>query len=75
MPSAAVQHGPDGLYAYLIGPDGRAKLQPIEVTQDQDGLAVVSKGLAGGEQVVVAGQSRLADGIAVTVAAPKQQEG
>lgn len=75
VPSAAVQHGPNGLYAYLVGPDSKAKLQPIEVTQDQDGVAVVSKGLDGGEQVVVAGQSRLADGTAVTVASPKQQEG
>jgi multidrug efflux system membrane fusion protein len=75
VPSAAVQHGPNGLYAYLIGPDGKAKLQPIEVAQDQEGVAVVSKGLDRGEQVVVAGQSRLADGMAVTVATPKRQEG
>ena len=73
VPSAAVQHGPNGLYAYVIGPDSRAKLQPIEVAQDQDGVAAVSEGLDEGEQVVVAGQSRLADGVQVTIPPAKQQ--
>lgn len=73
VPSAAVQHGPDGLYVYLVADGSKAKLQPIEVAQDQDGVAVVSKGLDGGEQVVVAGQSRLADGARVTISSPKQQ--
>lgn len=67
IPDAAVQHGPDGLYVYEIGRSNKASLRPIEVTQDQDGMAVVSKGLQGGETIVTEGQSRLADGMRVTV--------
>ena len=70
IPSAAVQRGPNGLYAYVLKPDNTVALQPIEIEQDDGQVAVVGKGLQGGESVVVAGQSRLANGSRVTAKPP-----
>lgn len=69
VPSAAVQHGPNGLYAFVVKPDQTVASQPIEVAQDDGHDAVVSKGLDEGAQVVVAGQSRLQGGTKVAITA------
>ena len=65
VPSAAVQHGVNGLYVYLVKPGGTARLAPIETGQDDGQVAVVTKGLDGGETVVTGGQSRLTEGAKV----------
>ena len=70
VPTAAVQRGVNGLFAYVVR-DGAATVQPIEVAQDDGRMAVVTKGLTAGEQVVVAGQSRLAPGIKVAATQQK----
>ena len=62
LPSAAIQRGSIGLYVFRIEPDDTAVLQAIEVGQDDGQTAVVTKGLTGGERVVLAGQSRLSVG-------------
>ncbi len=66
VPSEAVQHGPDGLFVYVVKPDQTVLFQTVEVAQDDGHLAVVGKGLDGGTKVVTAGQSRLANGMRVT---------
>jgi len=66
LPSPAIQRGATGMYVYVIKPDGTAAVQPVEVDQDDGQVAVVAKGLAGGERVVLAGQSRLSNGTRVT---------
>ncbi len=65
MPAQTVQEGPNGDFAYVIGKDDTVERRAIEVAAVQDGLAVVSKGLAPGERVVVEGQYRLTDGARV----------
>jgi membrane fusion protein, multidrug efflux system len=65
IPAAAVQHGQDGLYIYVVKPDSTVALRPVEETLEQDGTAVIAKGLEAGEQVVTNGQSRLTDGVRV----------
>jgi multidrug efflux system membrane fusion protein len=67
VPIAAVQHGPDGLYVFVIGPDSAVAIRAISVGYQDKALAVVTHGLDGGEQVVVAGQSRLENGTKVTI--------
>lgn len=67
VPLVAVQHGPDGLFVYTIGPDGTAKLQPVATGYSDGAIAVVEKGLEGGETVVESGQSRLAPGTKVAM--------
>jgi multidrug efflux system membrane fusion protein len=69
VPSAGVQHGPNGLYAYVVTPDSTVAVAPIQVTQDDGQVAVVEKGLDDGARIVVAGQSRLQAGTKV-VATP-----
>lgn len=65
VPSAVVQRSQDGLFAYVIDADGKARAQPIQVsrTDTQDGdIAVVTQGLSAGERVVVDGQYKLTPG-------------
>ena len=71
VPSQTVQPGPNGYYAYVIGPNDTVKRQAVEVAAMQDGLAVINKGLTAGERVVVAGQYRLTDGARVKLVAGK----
>ena len=70
VPSQTVQDGPDGHYAYVIKPDNTVERRAVEVASIQDGIAVVTKGLASGERVVVDGQYRLTNGARVNPAAP-----
>jgi len=65
VPAAAVQRGQDGLYVYVVKPDSTVAMRPVEEAMEQDGMAVIAKGLNGGEQVVTNGQSRLTDGVRV----------
>ena len=65
VPSPVVQRGPDGLYAYVVGPDARVSRRTITVRQDDGTNAVIASGIKAGETVVVNGQSRLANGTLV----------
>jgi len=65
IPEDAVQHGPDGLFAFVISDDNKASVQPITVSQTGEGKAVVQQGLNAGQKVVVAGQYRLQAGTVV----------
>ncbi|UEM15488.1 efflux RND transporter periplasmic adaptor subunit [Bradyrhizobium barranii subsp. barranii] len=65
VPQDGVQHGPSGLFAYMIGDNGKVSARPIKVSQSGDANAVVSEGLNVGDRIVVAGQSRLFDGALV----------
>lgn len=65
VPQDGVQHGPSGLFAYVIGDNGKVGAKPIKVSQNGDANAVVSEGLNVGDRIVVAGQSRLFDGALV----------
>ncbi|QDP24692.1 efflux RND transporter periplasmic adaptor subunit [Bradyrhizobium cosmicum] len=65
VPQDGVQHGPAGLFAYVIGANGKVSAKPIKVSQSGDANAVVSEGLNVGDKIVVAGQSRLFDGALV----------
>jgi membrane fusion protein, multidrug efflux system len=71
VPSQTVQEGPDGHFAYVITKDETVERRAVEVSAVQNGLTVVSKGLAPGEQVVVEGQYRLTDGARVRLLPPK----
>jgi len=59
VPDTAVQRGPNGLYAYVVGPDGRAQLRHLRIARVADGNALVEQGLAPGEQLVVSGHYRV----------------
>jgi multidrug efflux system membrane fusion protein len=62
VPSQAVQTGQQGQFVYVIKPDLTVEARPVVVDRSSDGQAVISKGLAPGEQVVTDGQLRLVPG-------------
>ncbi len=62
VPDGAVERGPDGLYAYVVGSDNKVEARDITVSQEGGGQSVVAKGLSPGENVVTAGQYRLQQG-------------
>jgi multidrug efflux system membrane fusion protein len=71
VPSQTIQQGPNGHYAYVIKPDDTVERRVVDVASIQDGIAVVTKGLAAGERVVVDGQYRLTNGARVKISAPQ----
>jgi multidrug efflux system membrane fusion protein len=75
VPTAAVQHGPSGLYAYVVKPDATVGRQVITVGLDNGVTTVVTDGLSAGDTVVVAGQSRLQVGTKVAATAQPQAGG
>ena len=70
-PVGSVMSGPDGDYVYTISADNLAHRVPVLVAARQNGLAVFTKGVSPGEQVVVNGQYNLANGVKVAIEPPK----
>ena len=65
VPQPAIQHGPDGLFVYVVGQDNKAKKQDVKVSEQNLDDALVADGLSVGQKVVVGGQSRVQDGVLV----------
>lgn len=65
VPNGAIQHGPDGLYAYVVGDGNKAELHTLKVGEEGATQTVALEGLKAGERVVVAGQYRLTKGAVV----------
>lgn len=64
LPSPAIQVGQNGPYVFVVE-NGVAKVRPVTVDRTVDMQTVVSKGLNGGETVVLDGQLSLVDGVRV----------
>jgi membrane fusion protein, multidrug efflux system len=65
VPNDAIQHGPNGLYAYVVGDGNKVELRDIKVGDEGATQTVALQGLNAGERVVVAGQYRLTKGAVV----------
>ncbi|HEX5325509.1 MAG TPA: efflux RND transporter periplasmic adaptor subunit [Acetobacteraceae bacterium] len=72
VPSVAVQHGPSGLFVFVVKPDSTVTRQNVTMTADNGQTAVIGSGLIAGATVVTDGQSRLNNGtrVAATAAPP-----
>ncbi|HWE46549.1 MAG TPA: efflux RND transporter periplasmic adaptor subunit [Caulobacteraceae bacterium] len=66
IPTAAVNQGPNGAYAFVVGRDQKVIQQPVAVTMTQSGLAVIGSGLKPGDIVVTDGQMSLKPGSKVS---------
>ena len=81
VPEQTVMAGPAGSYVYVIRSDDTVQRRDVQLASRQDGMAVIAKGLAAGEKVVVEGQYRLANDVKVRIettgapAATSQQAG
>jgi len=67
IPSAAIQRGPKGLFAWTVGSNDIVEMRPIEVGPTSGDLTIVSSGLNDGDRVVVAGHYKLQTGARVSV--------
>jgi len=67
VPDDAVQHGTEGLYAFVVNQDNKAELRKVKVSQSVDGHSVIEKGVSPGERVIVAGQFKVQPGSLVSI--------
>jgi multidrug efflux system membrane fusion protein len=67
IPSPAIQRGPDGVFAWVVKPDGIAEARPVKVGPSSGDQTIVMSGLSDGERVVVNGQYKLRPGSRVSL--------
>ncbi|MDH4581675.1 MdtA/MuxA family multidrug efflux RND transporter periplasmic adaptor subunit [Pseudomonas sp. BN415] len=67
IPSAAVQFGSQGTFAYVMDGEKKVKVRKLEIGPDDGERTVVKSGLQPGERVVLEGTDRLRDGSDVEV--------
>jgi multidrug efflux system membrane fusion protein len=70
IPTVAIQRGPSSTYVYAVGADKTAQMKPITVALITGDVAVVGKGLEGGERVIVEGQNQVRPGGRVEPSTP-----
>ncbi|HTR83882.1 MAG TPA: efflux RND transporter periplasmic adaptor subunit [Reyranella sp.] len=70
VPQRAILQGATGYYAFIVKPDNTVERRSVEVDAQQDEIAVIGKGIALGEKVVIDGQYRLSNGSKVRVDQP-----
>jgi multidrug efflux system membrane fusion protein len=59
VPAAAVQRGPDGIYAWVVMPGDVVQARPIQSGPTTGDNTIISSGLSEGDRVVVNGQYKL----------------
>jgi len=70
VPSAAIQRGPQGLFAWTVGANDTAAARPIEIGPTSGDLTIVISGLNDGDRVVTDGQYKLQPNSPVSFTAP-----
>src|SRR5438105_5622280 len=71
VPSAAVQHGPQGNYVFVMKQDKTVEIKPVQVAITEGNVAQIASGVAPGDTVVTDGQDKLQSGSHVE---PHQQQ-
>jgi len=59
VPAQALQNSQRGQYVYVVKSDNGVEMRPVAVSQQIDQQAVIARGVAAGETVVIDGQLRL----------------
>jgi membrane fusion protein, multidrug efflux system len=65
VPAGALQAGPSGRHVFVVNGDGAAELRRVTVTRWLGDQAVIEKGVAAGESVIVDGQNKVRPGTKV----------
>lgn len=68
IPTAGVQRGTQGTFAYLVGAENTVSMRAVKVGQVQGELSEIQSGLQAGDVVVTDGADRLRDGGKVEIA-------
>jgi membrane fusion protein, multidrug efflux system len=66
-PSTAIQRGPSGPFVYVLGDNNQAVMTPVSTGQQDENIAVVTRGLDKSARVITTGFARLSNGAAVSV--------
>jgi multidrug efflux system membrane fusion protein len=74
LPSAAVRHGQDSLFVYVVKPDQTVARQAVTIQRDDGVTAIISKGLEEGQLAVTDGQSRLQNGTHISIVNGPQKQ-
>jgi membrane fusion protein, multidrug efflux system len=62
VPTAALQHGPQGSFVYIADPNKTVQARTVDVALTQGNTTVIANGLTSGETVVTDGQDKLQTG-------------
>jgi len=62
VPSAAVQRGSQGVFAYVVKPDLTIEVRPLKVGLTEGGFTAIDDGITPGEQVVTDGHEKVQAG-------------
>ena len=67
VPVAALQRGPNGMYAYVVKNDQTVEMRPLKVTNENGPVVMVDAGLNEGERVTITNEYRLQNGAPIRV--------
>jgi multidrug efflux system membrane fusion protein len=70
IPATAVNQGPNGAFAFVVGPGAKAVMRPIKVAWTEGSTAVIQTGVQPGDVVVTDGQMTLKAGSLVRIVKP-----
>ncbi|HSH99255.1 MAG TPA: efflux RND transporter periplasmic adaptor subunit [Reyranella sp.] len=73
VPQRTVMQGANDSFVYVVKADSTVERRTVVVTAAQDGVAIIDKGLAAGEKVVVDGQYRLTNGARIRIDTAKPE--
>jgi membrane fusion protein, multidrug efflux system len=75
VPAAAIQHGAQGDFVYVVKPGNTVEARPVHVSLTEGTSSAVDRGLQEGEQVVTDGQDKLQPGSKVQPQRPTRTAG
>ena len=65
VPQRAVQQGPKGSMVFVVGPDDKVEIRPVQASSWQGNQWLIDEGLHAGERVIVEGMHKIAPGAPV----------
>jgi multidrug efflux system membrane fusion protein len=71
-PTAAIQRGPNGAYVFAVNDDETVRLVNVTVGQQDETIAVITKGIEPPAKLVTTGFARLTDKAKVRVTTPEE---
>lgn len=70
IPTAAVQHSPQGTYVWVVGPDSAVQTRNVEIAHTEGDQSAVRQGISAGDVVVTEGVDNLQPGAKVATGPP-----
>ncbi len=67
IPASAIQRGPTGTFVYVVQSDDTVAMRPVKVGLSEANSASIDDGVSPGDNVVVDGAEKLAEGMKVVV--------